>query len=50
MASEIKLTLNPVMENPTPEAAAEAQAVAEQVQADAAQNETFTPEEQQMID
>ncbi len=50
MASEIKLTLNPVMENPTPEAAAEAQTVAEQVQADAAQNETFTPEEQQMID
>ena len=34
MASEFKLTLNPVIENPTPEAAAEAQAVAEQVEQD----------------
>jgi len=50
MASEFKLTLNPVIENPTPEAAEEAQAVAQQVEQDAVQSQKFSPEEQQMID
>lgn len=50
MNSEIKLTLNPVIENPAPEADAQAQTVAEQVKADAAQTENFTPEERKMIE
>lgn len=50
MNSEIKLTLNPVIENPAPEADTQAQTVAEQVKADAAQTENFTPEERKMIE
>ena len=54
MADEIKLTLGvPQAPNATEavaEAAAEEQAVAQQVQADAAAKQVFSPEEQKMID
>lgn len=54
MADEIKLTLGvPQSPNATEavaEAAAEEQAVAQQVQADAAAKQVFSPEEQKMID
>ena len=50
MADEIKLTLE-VPQAPAPtDAVSEAQAVVQQVQADAASNQTFSPEEQKMID
>lgn len=50
MADEIKLTLE-VPQAPAPaDAVSEAQAVAQQVQADAASKQTFSPEEQKMID
>ncbi len=50
MADEIKLTLE-VPQAPAPaDAVSEAQAVAQQVQADAASRQTFSPEEQKMID
>lgn len=50
MADEIKLTLE-VPHAPAPaDAVSEAQAVAQQVQADAASKQTFSPEEQKMIE
>lgn len=54
MADEIKLTLGvpqaPNAAETVAEAAAEEQAVAQQVQADAAAKQVFSPEEQKMID
>ena len=50
MADEIKLTLSVPQAPEASDAVSEAQAVAEQVQADAAAKQNFTPEEQQMID
>ena len=55
MSDEIKLTLNPVMDTAAaveeaPEAQAEAEVVAKQVQEDAQKTQQFTPEEQKMVD